>query len=92
MQVADVGKMIQLLEDYMEEYNLSNPSTLNLVFFMDAVEHITRVARVLRQPRGNALLVGVGGSGNHWGAKQVHSVCRCCLHTHICMEVVIHIA
>jgi dynein heavy chain len=36
---------------------------MNLVFFMDAIEHVARLARILRMEQGNALLVGVGGMG-----------------------------
>jgi dynein heavy chain len=51
------------LNDFLESYNVSSTSPMNLVFFNDAVFHLTRIARILRSQRGNALLVGVGGSG-----------------------------
>lgn len=36
---------------------------MKLVMFLDACDHVSRINRVIMQPLGNALLLGVGGSG-----------------------------
>ena len=46
----------------MDEYN-ENVSAMDLVLFNQAMEHITRICRIIFLAGGNALLVGVGGSG-----------------------------
>ncbi|XP_078270493.1 dynein axonemal heavy chain 1 [Rhinoraja longicauda] len=61
--IADHDKMVNVIEEYMDDFNQTNTNKLKLILFMDAIQHICRVSRILRQPMGNALLLGVGGSG-----------------------------
>ena len=63
VQITDHAQLVRTLERFLVEYNSSSNKPMGLVFFQDAVDHIASIARVLRQPRGNALLVGVSGSG-----------------------------
>uniref|UniRef100_H3DEJ9 Dynein axonemal heavy chain 10 n=1 Tax=Tetraodon nigroviridis TaxID=99883 RepID=H3DEJ9_TETNG len=51
-----------LFQEILEEYNENKPR-MNLVLFDDALEHLTRVHRILRIDGAHALLVGVEGSG-----------------------------
>lgn len=48
---------------YLDDFNMNSSKEMKLVFFLDAIEHVSRIARMIRQDRGNALLVGVGGTG-----------------------------
>ena len=63
-EVASIDKLKLFMERKLEEYN-SEPSfvQVDLVLFYDAIDHICRITRVLRQPNGNVFLIGVGGSG-----------------------------
>lgn len=55
--------MVKIMEEYLDDYNQINTAQMKLVLFGDAVRHVSRISRVIRQPLGNALLLGVGGSG-----------------------------
>lgn len=57
------------METYLSEYNSLSHSKLNLVLFKFAIEHISRVSRVLKLDNGHVLLIGVGGSGRQSAAK-----------------------
>jgi dynein heavy chain, axonemal len=68
-EVQKLDDLIPTVEEYLNEYNQDTKTPMKLIMFMDAVEHVSRISRVLRQSQGNALLLGVGGSGRQ-------SLCR----------------
>jgi hypothetical protein len=70
------------MENYLEDYNVSSKAPMDLVLFRFAIEHISRVCRVLRQPNGHALLVGMlAYSIDIVNFTKAHVVRNICLET-----------
>ncbi|KAJ3039074.1 Dynein heavy chain 7, axonemal [Rhizophlyctis rosea] len=63
VELADMEKVTEAVAVQLGEYNQVKKAKLNLVLFRFAIEHVSRICRILKLPGGNALLVGVGGSG-----------------------------
>ncbi|OXB76615.1 UNVERIFIED_CONTAM: hypothetical protein H355_014506 [Colinus virginianus] len=63
-QIPSFEFLCEKLQMYQRQYNdCIRGSSLDLVFFKDAMTHIIKISRIIRTAYGNALLVGVGGSG-----------------------------
>ena len=62
-EVQDLVKLNKTLQDKLSDYNSENKNKMELVFFDYAIDHILRILRVFRQPRGSIMLIGVGGCG-----------------------------
>ena len=74
--MGDVNKVKKTLEAKLEMYN-ENAAIMDLVLFEQAIFHIIRIARILMFQGGNALLIGVGGSGKQSLSKLASFICKC---------------
>jgi dynein heavy chain len=62
-ELPEMNKVKHVMDEALDDYNQTNTTKMRLVLFNDAMEHATKISRIIRQPMGNALLLGVGGSG-----------------------------
>ena len=62
-EVTDRNLLKSTADSFLNRYNESNKSKLNIVLFSAAIDYIVQIKRILAIPSGHALLLGVGSSG-----------------------------
>lgn len=60
--LGDMENIKEKLDRMLEDYGFDH-KPMNLVLFNDALQHVTKIHRIIRFPKGCGLLVGFGGSG-----------------------------
>jgi len=72
-RVPKLEELRRILEDALASYNDQN-AAMDLVLFEDAMRHVCRISRIVST--GNALLVGVGGSGKQSLSRLAAFICQ----------------
>jgi len=62
-EISDIEGFKTVCEQQLMSYNAISNKPMKLVMFAYAIEHLVRISRIISIDGGNALLVGLGGSG-----------------------------
>ncbi|XP_054711131.1 dynein axonemal heavy chain 3-like [Uloborus diversus] len=68
-EVQDLTELSEVMNGYLDDFNQMTKTPMHLVLFKFALEHVSRISRVLKQDNGHVLLVGIGGSGRQSAAR-----------------------
>ncbi|XP_053593796.1 dynein axonemal heavy chain 3 [Microplitis demolitor] len=79
-EVIDLNDLQEKMNYHLIEYNKMSNNSMSLVLFRYAIEHISRISRIIMQSKGNGLLVGIGGSGRSSCSKLAASICEYDIH------------
>lgn len=68
-EIPSVSSALAAVEEALADYNGTSKRPMHLAMFLYALEHVSRISRLMKQPGGHMLLIGVGGSGRQSLAK-----------------------
>lgn len=71
-QISDPNKMLGVLKEYLSDYNAISKKPMQLVLFQFALEHVSRICRIITSP-GTAHQVM--GHSAHDFTKVISAVC-----------------
>ncbi|XP_069810836.1 dynein axonemal heavy chain 14 isoform X3 [Dendropsophus ebraccatus] len=76
--VTSHKQLVSKLDEYRMKMKMSSAGAGDsYVFFLEAVQHITRAARVFRQPGGHMMMVGLDGTGKVSSAALACYISNC---------------
>lgn len=82
--VSSYDVLRERLNMFLSQFNeMVRGSGMDLVFFPDAMLHLIKISRIIRHPRGNVMLVGVGGKSYNKIASYKRESKKSTLNTHV---------
>ncbi|KAM8971996.1 dynein axonemal heavy chain 3-like [Pelodytes ibericus] len=68
-EIMDMDVLKICMQHCLQQFNANSKTSMDLVMFQFAIEHISRISRVLRLPCGHVLLIGIEGTGRQSATK-----------------------
>lgn len=76
-EISSFDKLMTVANVALNEHNDPHkPSEMNVILFAYALEHLNRICRILSQPGGNGLIIGIIDSGRRSLIRLAAMICK----------------